>query len=99
MKPMNVDLHSVQKYLKYGRRLRPERDWLVLLGIFTFVLILSVVWNLAIFSRVTQGQQIGNETVSQPVQIKLDQVRTLFNQRADERQRYVGEYRFVDPSL
>lgn len=85
--------------LSYGPQLRPVRDWLVLLVGFVLLLLASVVWNLWLFNKVTKGEKIGDVAVSQPVDIKLDQVKRLFETRAAERMRYMSEYRFVDPSL
>lgn len=96
---MNFSLNPITKNLHYGQRLRPARDWLVLLAIFMLALAISVTYNLLTFSHVTRGQLIGNSNVTTPTQIKLDQVKNLFDQRAAERGRYTSEYRFVDPSL
>jgi hypothetical protein len=85
--------------LKYGQRIRPVRDWLVLLAAFGLLLLCSLGWNLWEFSQATQGNKIGSESVQPPVQIKLDQVKSLFNERATEQTRYIQEYKFVDPSL
>jgi hypothetical protein len=92
-------LSTMTKSLRYGAQLRPVRDWLVLLALFVLALFGSLVWNLWLFAEVTQGEQIGNASSTPPVEIKLDQVTKLFQDRADERARYTGEYRFVDPSL
>lgn len=85
--------------LKYGQRIRPVRDWLVLLAAFAFFLLASLAWNLWEFSQATQGNKIGSENAQPPVQIKLDQVKALFGERAAEQTRYIQEYKFVDPSL
>jgi hypothetical protein len=98
MKAPNLKSTSLKNLLSYGSRLRPDRDWLVLLVLFTIALAASVVWNLSVFSRITKGQQVGTATVAQPVQLQLGTVTTLFTQRADERARYLSEYRFIDPS-
>ena len=97
---MNLgNLNSVSKSLHYGSQLRPGRDWLVLLGVFAVGLAVTIVYSLITFSQVTKGQAVGNAVVSVPAQIKLDQVKALFDSRAAERQRYGTDYRFVDPSL
>lgn len=95
---MNLGLSSITKKLHYGSQLRPARDWLVLLIVFAIGLGLSVAYNLYIFSKVTQGQQVGNAPVEAPAQIQLDQVKTLFDDRAAQRGRYDSQYRFIDPS-
>ncbi len=92
-------LSKIFSALSYGPQLRPVRDWLVLLIVFVLLLLASVGWNLWLFNKVTKGEKIGDVTASQPVVIKLDQVKRLFENRAAERARYTGEYRFVDPSI
>ena len=99
MSTIRTRFRSITKPFKYGLRLRPVRDWLVLLAFCLLLLLVSVGWNLWLFSEVTQGKQIGTATSTPAVEIKLDQVQTLFGERAQERARYENEYRFVDPSL
>lgn len=94
---MKFSLKS-SKSFRYGDRLRPGRDWLVLLSLFLIALAISLAYNLWTFSRITKGQKIGDAAVTTPAQIKLDQVKTLFEARAAERARY-GSDRFVDPSI
>lgn len=96
---MKLSLNSTTKKFHYGDRLRPGRDWLVLLVFFIIALAISVAYNLWTFSQVTNGQKIGNAPVTTPAQIKLDQVQNLFDARAAERAHYKSDYRFVDPSL
>ncbi len=83
----------------YGSRLRPVRDWMVLLVLFSVFLLASLVWNLWLFSQTTKGYKIGSVTPTPAVQIELEQVKTLFAKRAAEQTKYIQEYRFVDPSL
>lgn len=95
---MNLGSANITKKLKYGDRLNPARDWLILLGLFVIGLGVITVSSLIVFSRVTKGQQIGDATVNVPAQIELDQVKALFAARAAERARYDSQYRFIDPS-
>jgi hypothetical protein len=90
---------TISKRLHYGAHLRPVRDWFVLLIIFVLFLLVSLAWNLWLFSQVTQGQQIGTASSTPDTQIPLDSVTTLFDSRAQERAHYQHDYRFVDPSL
>lgn len=92
-------LRPITRFLSYGPRVRPSRDWFVLLALFTVLMFGSVLWNLVQFSHVLEGQQIGNGTVATSTPINLNTVQALFTQRADERVRYQSQYRFVDPSL
>ncbi len=94
------NMSSIGKSLSYGSRLRPYRDWFVLLSIFFICLLCSLAWNIWLFSKVTNGQAIGNATSTPPVQTtNLDSVKALFNARAAERANYQSQYRFVDPSV
>lgn len=96
---MSFSLKSITKRFHYGEHLHPGRDWLVLLTCFIIALAISVVYNLWTFSQVTSGQKIGNAPVTTSAEIKLDQVKNLFEARAAERAHYSSDYRFVDPSL
>jgi hypothetical protein len=91
---------SLLSRFTYGRRLKPYRDWFVLITLFFVCLIGSFVWNLWLFSKVTNGQAIGN-TPPEPPQhaVNLDGVKAMFDARAAERTRYENQYRFVDPSV
>jgi hypothetical protein len=94
----SLNLGGATKYLKYGERVRPARDWYILLVIFSVMLGVSVAWNLWLFGQVTQGEVIGNTVTAPSAEIQLTEVKTLFDQRATERSRYTSQYRFVDPS-
>lgn len=101
---MKTPLPSLGKGLKgfrYGEALRPARDWFVLLGIGCFLFLASLAWNLWQFSRVTSGEGIGNgePPLSTGSGLTMEPVTELFRKRAEERSRYLGEYRFVDPSV
>lgn len=99
MKSISNLIRSITRALSYGSRLRPTRDWLVLLSLFTLLLIASVGWNLIQFTRVAQGEKIGNVEATAPAQIQVGTVQDLFKKRAEERVRFQSQYRFVDPSL
>jgi flagellar basal body-associated protein FliL len=85
--------------LRYGSTPRPVRDWLILLVLFTLFLISSFAWNMWLFSEALKGNKIGSATSTEPVQIQLQNVQTVFTNRAVEQTKYIQEYRFVDPSL
>lgn len=99
MKNILAQLKKITGFCTYGPKIQPVRDWLVLLGVFAGLLSLSVGWNLWQVSQVMQGHTIGTATSSAPIQLNLDQVKGLFENRAAEQQRYQTEYRFVDPSV
>lgn len=84
--------------LSRKRAADPMRDWFILLAFTGVLLAASVAWNLWLFSRVTNGKQVGNATTTPAVDIRLSQVKALFAERAQEREKYMHEYQFVDPS-
>jgi hypothetical protein len=91
---------SIRKQLSYGPRIRPGRDWFVLLSVFFACLLCSFAWNLWLFSKVTNGQAIGSavSATSTPT-LNLNSVNALFDARSAERARYQSQYHFVDPSV
>ncbi|HEX8591619.1 MAG TPA: hypothetical protein VF696_02645 [Candidatus Paceibacterota bacterium] len=83
----------------YGSRLRPQRDWLFLLGAAVVLLTLGVFWHTWLFSKVTSGEGGESDTAQQEVRAtELDAVRGLFDKRRAEEERYLSEYRFIDPA-
>ena len=83
----------------YGPRLRPTRDWLMLLIIFAVLLLASLGWNVWLFSQATKGNIVGATPEAPQAQIELEEIKTLFAERSAQQARYIQEYRFVDPSL
>ncbi len=98
MNPRSSSIKSFFRLFSYGPRVRPTRDWLVLLSGFAILLLASVLWNVVQYAHVVKGEKIGNAEVQAPGQIQLDAVQALFAARAAERAKYQGTYRFVDPS-
>jgi len=93
-------IFSLLKGFSYGPRIKPYRDWFVLLSVFFICLLCSFVWNIWLFSKVTNGQAIGNAPTTPALQAaNLDSVRALFDARSAERVRYQSQYHFVDPSV
>ncbi|KND51565.1 MAG: hypothetical protein AB202_03285 [Parcubacteria bacterium C7867-007] len=84
--------------LKYGERLNPSRDWLILVMVFVLLLLGSLGWNIWLFDRVTNGDAIGNATAPAPLNpASIDSVNALFEARAVKETDYKNS-RFVDPS-
>lgn len=95
----NIELGSLLKKFSYGPRVRPARDWFVLLSITIILLIVSVLWNLWLLKSVERGGTIGNEAPPPAFDAApIEAVRTLFQSRSEEEARFRQEYRFVDPS-
>lgn len=92
-------LTALLNKVSYGDHLRPQRDWIVIISVAGILLIGSAGWSYWLFERIswtesslTMGAR-GNLNTS-----VLDQVRSIFDQRAAERAHYLNDYRFVDPS-
>lgn len=90
------------KYLRFGKRLDPARDWLTLLSLAGIILAGSIVWNAWAFDTVANGGVIGTSaTITPPVfsTSSLDAIHAVFEHRASEEAKYVsGAYRYADPS-
>lgn len=85
--------------LKYGSRLRPDRDWLVLLGTWLLLFLISVGYNVWLFSRVTKGESLDPNAASFEARpVDVSSMTATFDTRVAEQERYLGEYRFVDPA-
>lgn len=98
MKLPFLKLGSVSNPFKYGDRLKPERDWLVLVSISAILLLGSLAWNAWLFLRVTNGDAIGTATAPQSLNpASIDSVNALFQQRANIETEYKNAH-FVDPS-
>ncbi len=84
----------------YGNRIRPLRDWFVLLAVALILLIASVAWNAWLFFRVTSGEGAASEApvTSTPVLDALPKAREVLEIRASEETRYRSLYEFVDPA-
>lgn len=85
---------------RIGNRRQPSRDWLLLLALALLVLVASVGWNVWTFVRITNGEVVGDHTpvVTAPDVSNVERVRKVFLDRTAEQQRYLNEYRFVDPN-
>ena len=85
--------------LRYGERIRPVRDWFVILGGSVIVLAASAAGNVWIFVAVAQGEVIGSAALpTDTPNGSIEAVRELFETRAVEKMRYENDYRFIDPS-
>lgn len=85
-------------FLRYGNRLRPARDWLVMLGFATLIFIASVAANVYFFMQVSGGEILGGGSVSKLEAPPLEEAHALFTSRVEESVRYRSEYSFIDPS-
>jgi len=81
-------------------RPRPSRDWLLFLMLGVVLLLVSIGWNIWTFIRITNGEaaQSAMQVPTGPDVTALEKVRAVFQARTLEEQRYLVEYRFVDPS-
>lgn len=96
---ISTDLGSLAKRFSYGRRMRPERDWFVLLAVAAVLVLASAAWNLWLFAKVEQGYALDADAVPATFDAApIESVRAVFEERRAEELRYRQEYRFVDPS-
>jgi hypothetical protein len=99
MKMPFVDVSTAIRKASYGERLRPERDWLLLLAGAGLLLVASIVWNLWLFRSVGEGAVIGAGAAPAAFDATpIQSVRAVFDSRAREEARYAGDLHFVDPS-
>ncbi|MGK2908739.1 MAG: hypothetical protein ACSLE1_02920 [Sphingobium sp.] len=98
---MNLSLNlSSLKKLGYGDRVRPSRDWFVLLAIACVLVGASIGWNVLLYKTAERGGAIGDERLPEPFDAApIESVRAVFESRALERAQYEQGPRFVDPSL
>ncbi len=93
----------LKKYLRmfsYGDRVRPQRDWLILMMIMLGILAVSAGWSYWLFEHISSGEaESQSATPATSVKaVSLDTVRTVFDARAIEHTHYLSDYHFVDPS-
>ncbi len=88
--------------IHYGNRLRPVRDWLILVSVATVVLVVGAVWNIVEFKNSVSEQGSGINTNMRSVvnMATIEKVQKTFVNRDKMRARYEkGFYYFEDPSL
>lgn len=96
---MNFKLTKSSGAHHVRKPLNPRRDWFVLLGIASVLLLVSIAGNLWYFNLAMQDRTIGDGVLNGEEQaLNLDSTRALFSERAAERARYVDGYGFTDPS-
>lgn len=99
---MNISriVSSLPRTVAYGERIRPTRDWFVLLSIASLLVVVSVVWNVFLLVRIERGEAIDGSTPTPTAfdNKPIEAVKQVFLERAEEERRFRQEYRFVDPS-
>ncbi len=88
------------KFLRYGERIRPVRDWLVVLAVVAVLIISTSIWSYGLFRQTTAAERSQATAAAQASisRASLETVRNIFEARAAEHERYLSEYHFVDPS-
>lgn len=101
MKKLPQQLASLKKIFAYGNRIRPSRDWFVLLLCAGLLLVASVAWSLWLFMALANGKTLGPAPIAKEPQTQgsVNAVQTIFQARATEEGHYQGDYHFVDPSV
>ncbi|MDR3547204.1 MAG: hypothetical protein P4M11_02810 [Candidatus Pacebacteria bacterium] len=101
----NFSLNSIissLSSLRYSGRLRPDRDWLMLLSATFVVLLASIIWSVWFFVTVGHGTPASGvkaPTSTQSSAAAVVNVQNVFKDRAAEDLNYQKTYTFVDPSL
>lgn len=96
----SIPLKNLFARFSYGNRPRPSRDWFLLLTAATFLIVLSIGWNLWLLRSVEEGGVIGNEAPASSFDARpIEEIRAVFESRSLEELKYRQQYRFVDPSL
>lgn len=98
---LSFDTHAILKRFSYGTRVRPARDWFLVLSAGLVLVVLSVGWNVWLLQSVEQGVVTGDARTQRTGldERSIEPVRRVFESRELEQGRYREEYRFVDPSL
>ena len=92
---------SFLKRFTYGKRVRPARDWLVLIIIALIALAGFGVAGAWVYLEGARGRS-GEVIPLLAPELSgdaLERTEALFERRALEESRYRSEYQFVDPSL
>ena len=93
---------SFFRHIRYGERIDPMRDWLILVSISVIVLAGVLVWTVWAFDTVVNGGTIGSAATSTTTSFDrttLNEIKRIFADRSAEEAKYeTGVYRFADPS-
>lgn len=101
---MNLKFNSLSsianaaRRFSYGSRIRPQRDWFVLVSVSLALLVASAGWSYWLFHNASvdgTSEAVPGASINVSA---FDTVRTVFEKRAAERAHYLTDYRFVDPS-
>jgi hypothetical protein len=87
-------------HVEYGEDIRPVRDWLSILGGIALLFFFSMLWNVWMYVRISNGEVIGSTTTTQPGvdASAITAAESVFQKRATEETNYKTVYHFVDPS-
>ena len=93
-------LTKALSFLRYGDRLRPHKDWFILLSVSLVLLIASIAWNVwFFFSVVEENLSVGPPPPEEALdRSALEAARAISAKEDEEDTRYRNEYQFVDPS-
>ena len=99
---MNLNIRTINlsflKRLSYGKRVRPARDWLVLIIIALAGFAIAGTWVYLEGAR-ARGGEVAPLQVPGLSDDVLERTEMLFEERSLEESRYRSEYQFVDPAL
>lgn len=99
---MKFSLDTLKKLvtgLRYGERTHPARDWFLLVGLLAVALVAIVAWSVLFFLSAVEREVAAARPEAAAVDAQaLEEVRALFERRANETERFRSEYQFIDPS-
>ena len=100
---MNIELSTIRSFLArftYGKRLRPARDWFVLVSLTLLAIAGFAIWSAWVYLEGARASQSNTAPLLVPTLSPdaLEETERMFERRAAERVRYESEYVFVDPS-
>lgn len=84
--------------ISYGERVRPIRDWLLLLSAATLLFIASAAWNTWYYYQVLAGPVEATASAPTLDTAAVTGARKALDMRAAEEAKYETTYQFADPS-
>lgn len=93
------ELKKLKSILSRNGNPQPQRDWLYIIAIGITALLVSAFWSY--WSALTPNSAPSTDGNTKKVQTQtnvIETVQTIFEKRANEREKFQKTYNFVDPS-
>ena len=92
-------IHKYLRVFRYGDRVKPTRDWFIIISLAGVLLLGSAGWSYWLFEQTSNSKDAQLQRPTPSVNTaSVETVRTIFDARATERAHYLSDYHFVDPS-